>query len=246
MTKEVLDIFDDSKYIPTIIEGYNATAPPSGSEAVWPASSIYTFPASPLDMTMSSDSSEDDTGKTGSYTVEVVGLSSNGEGFRESITLDGTTPVKISSPIYRVLEFKVVEAGSSLSNVGNIYIGTGTVTAGVPAVIYGMIELAEGAEKKAVYSVPLHTKFYLTSITLFPNFTDTDIIEWELEVYDEGHKVKTYRNTVKSELTYRWEPDFPIMFDSNTDLILNTIRTSATGGKSIPVRARMEGILKRR
>lgn len=246
MTKEVLDIFEGSTYTPVIIEGYNGQAPHSGDMTVWPIGSTYPLPASPLDMTLSSNSALDKkSGGTGATVVSISGITTGNAAFSILVELNGRTEVKLPNPFYRILDFHVVEAGSLTYNAGNLYIGTGTVTAGVPANVYGVIQAKESSEKKAVYSVPLHTVFYLTSITLYPTAT-TDTVQWELAVYNEGHRVKTYKNITKSELTYKWEPDFPIEFTSNTDLIINTLRTSASEAADIPVRTKMEGVLKRR
>jgi hypothetical protein len=55
----------------------------------------------------------------------------------------------------------VTTAGSGATAVGTIYAGTGTVTSGVPATVYGMIAIGANQTQMAFWTVPAGYTLYL-------------------------------------------------------------------------------------
>jgi hypothetical protein len=49
----------------------------------------------------------------------------------------------------------VVQVGSGGKNAGILYVGSGTVTAGVPAIIYNTIEIGKNLSQQLIYTVPI-------------------------------------------------------------------------------------------
>jgi hypothetical protein len=58
----------------------------------------------------------------------------------------------------------VTTAGSGATAVGTIYAGTGTVTSGVPATVYGMIAIGANQTQMAFWTVPAGYTLYLAGV----------------------------------------------------------------------------------
>lgn len=122
--------------------------------SVWPLPSLITFPATALQMTVSSSSANDASAGTGARTIVVQGLDANYNEISETVTMNGQTAVTMTAAFLRVNYAYVATAGSGNSAAGDIYIGTGTVTAGVPATVYDIIKLDYNVTTTGSYTIP--------------------------------------------------------------------------------------------
>jgi hypothetical protein len=122
--------------------------------SVWPLSSLITFPAAALQMTVSSTSANDTSSGTGARTVVIQGLDANYNEVTETVTLNGQTAVTMTASLLRVNYAYVATAGSGNGSAGDIYIGTGTVTAGVPATTYDIIKFDYNTTITGSYTIP--------------------------------------------------------------------------------------------
>ena len=113
-------------------------------ETVWAEGGLYSYLSSATVLKVSSSSTADDEGSTGAETVELFGLDDNYNEIIEVITLDGQTSVDTTKEYLRINRMIVRSAGSSGTNAGVIYAGTGTVTAGVPANKYATVAAGNG------------------------------------------------------------------------------------------------------
>jgi hypothetical protein len=100
------------------------------------AGSAYVYPAAATVMKVSSSSANDTSAGTGARTILVAGLDANYASQSETITLSGQTAVNTVNSYLRITYTELLTTGSGNGQAGTIYIGTGTVTAGVPATIY--------------------------------------------------------------------------------------------------------------
>jgi len=125
------------------------------NEDIWDGTGAYTFPAAAAAMKISSSSTDDDGDPvgTGALTVRVVGLDANWLEIEQDVTLNGQTGVSIPTSLIRVYRAYVLTAGTGNSNAGDIWIGTGTITAGVPAVKYAGILTGLGQTLMAIYTI---------------------------------------------------------------------------------------------
>jgi hypothetical protein len=130
--------------------------------SVWPLPSLITFPSAALQMTVSSTSANDTAAGTGARTVVVQGLDANYNEVTETVTLNGQTAVTMSASLLRVNYAYVATAGSGNSAAGDIYIGTGTVTAGVPATVYDIIKFDYNATTTGSYTIPAGYTAYVS------------------------------------------------------------------------------------
>jgi hypothetical protein len=129
---------------------------------VWPLPSVRPLPAAALNMSVSSTSTSDTSAGTGARTVLIQGLDANYNQISETVTLNGQTAVLTTQAFIRVNYAVVTTAGTSNSALGDIYIGSGTVTAGVPAVVYQIIKFNYNASLTGSYTVPAGYTAYVS------------------------------------------------------------------------------------
>lgn len=130
--------------------------------SVWPLPSLITFPASAIQMTVSSTSADDTAAGTGARTIVVQGLDANYNEVSETVTLNGQTAVTMTASLIRINYAYVLTAGSGNSAAGDIYIGTGTVTAGVPATTYDIIKFDYNTTITGSWTVPAGYTAYVS------------------------------------------------------------------------------------
>jgi hypothetical protein len=132
-------------------------------EDVRTAGGIYTFLDAAIAMTLSSDNANDTALGTGARTVAIYGLDNSYNLISETQALAWQTPVVLTNSYLRVHEIRVLTAGSDNQayNVGNLYVGSGVVTAGVPAVIHQSADVGENRGRAARYTIPLGYTGYM-------------------------------------------------------------------------------------
>jgi hypothetical protein len=113
-------------------------------------------------MTVSSSSANDTSAGTGARTIVVQGLDANYNEVSETVTMNGQTAVTMTNALLRVNYVYVATAGSGNSAAGDIYVGTGTVTAGVPATVYDVIKFDYNNTTTGSYTVPAGYTAYLS------------------------------------------------------------------------------------
>jgi hypothetical protein len=89
-------------------------------------------------------------------------LDANYNEVTETVTMNGQTAVTMTASLIRVNYAYVVTAGSGNSAAGDIYIGTGTVTAGVPATVYDIIKFDYNTTITGSYTVPAGYTAYVS------------------------------------------------------------------------------------
>ena len=130
-------------------------------ETIWSYGGLYVYPTSAIQMKVSSTSANDTSNGTGARTIVVSGLNQNYDEVSETVTLSGQNAVLTVNTFIRVFRSYVVLAGSSNTAEGTIYIGTGTVTAGVPATVYAEIVIGENQTLMAIWTVPAGYTLYI-------------------------------------------------------------------------------------
>jgi len=135
-------------------------------KTVWSENFNYIFPTTGEQWFIASDDVNDNATGTGLRKVVLFYHDSNREPGFEILTLNGTTPVgTVSTDIFRFVAltpnpgFIVGEVGSTGSNEGKIYIGTGTFTAGKPENIYGTIVPGKNVSQVGVDSTPANRQW---------------------------------------------------------------------------------------
>lgn len=142
------------------IFGYNPDLD-QAEETVWPDGGTVNHPAAAAVMKVSSDNTNDTSAGTGARTIVIEGLGAGYTEISETVTLNGQTAVNTTKEFLRINNIYVATAGSGLTSAGNIYIGTGVVTAGVPATLYDMMYVGYNHRTTGHYTVPAGYTAYM-------------------------------------------------------------------------------------
>lgn len=132
--------------------GYSTLVTTNQNYAVWNRAANYTFPASASVMTLSSSA----TGDVG-QSVLIEGLDANYAEISEVLVLNGQNAVTSTKSYLRINAMTVIVD----SPTGNIYFGTGALTTGVPANVYGFISAGDNHQLAAFYTVPAGHTLYI-------------------------------------------------------------------------------------
>jgi len=143
------------------IFGYNSDVD-TAIETVWPYGGLLAFPSTALQLKVSSSSANDTSNGTGARTVFLSGLDANHNTISETVSLTGQTAVLTVQSYLHVNQCYVATAGTSDGAEGTIYFGTGTVTAGVPATVYDVIEYDYNTRITGSYTVPAGYTAYVS------------------------------------------------------------------------------------
>jgi hypothetical protein len=154
------------------IFGYNSDVD-TAEETIWPYGGIMPHPATALSMKVSSDDADDNATGTGARTVFVEGLDANYNEISETVILNGQTAVLTVKSYIRINEAYVASAGTSNGAEGNIYFGTGNVTAGVPATVYDIIKFDYNTRVTGHYTVPAGYTAYMDAGSITVGQTGT-------------------------------------------------------------------------
>jgi hypothetical protein len=125
-------------------------------ESIWYHGGIYEYPASAIQMKVSSDDA------TATCQVMINGLDADYNPINEIVTLTGQTAVTTVKSYLRIQNAYVMANPTTQ----NVYIGTGTVTAGVPATVYERIFSDHNRTESVRYTVPAGRTFYITHGTI--------------------------------------------------------------------------------
>lgn len=141
--------------------GYNADVD-TAEETIWPDGGTIPHPESASVLKVSSSSASDTSAGTGARTVFIEGVDDDYAVVSETVTLNGQTAVNTTNSYRFVNSLYVTSVGSGGENAGNINVGTGTVSAGVPAVLYDIIAIGYNQRTTGHYCVPAGYTGYMT------------------------------------------------------------------------------------
>ena len=119
---------------------------------------LFPFPASAVATTIVSGSANDAVAGTGAQTAMVYGLDANLNEIRETVSLNGATPVNLVNQYLRVNRVEVLTAGSGLTNAGIISVKQSST-------VIAAIAVGAGRSQMAVYTAS--NKFPGTALKKF-------------------------------------------------------------------------------
>lgn len=125
-------------------------------ESIWYQGGVYQYPTVATQMLVSSDDA------AATCQVMINGLDANYMPINEIVTLTGQTAVTTTLSYLRIQNAYVLANPTAQ----NIYIGVGTITAGVPATVYERIFDGHNRTESARYTVPAGRTFYITHGTI--------------------------------------------------------------------------------
>jgi len=209
-------------------------------ETVWAQGGTYVYPASATVMKISSSSADDAAAGTGARTISIAGLDASYNEISETVILNGQTEVNTVNSYLRIFRMFVVTAGSGATAAGTIYAGTGTVTSGVPATVYGMIAFNANQTQMAFWTVPAGYTLYLMGVFYSSgNSTANAWSNFQLIQRPLGGVFRQQSSTrMPGSGDFVLDLHTPIAFPEKTDI---EIRAVASAGAS-NVSAEFEGI----
>ena len=170
--------------------GYNPDVDTS-EESVWPDGGTVPHPtvASVLKVS-SSDAADVSPSGTGARTVQITGLNANYFEVSETVVLNGQTAVNTVNSYLYVNGLTVTSVGSGGANAGNINVGAGTVTAGVPAVLYDMIAIGYNNRTTGHYCIPAgYTGFLVQGLFTAGQASGSTAITGKLLIHSPGDNI---------------------------------------------------------
>ena len=204
--------------------GYNADVDQT-EVTVWPYTGIVSYPSVAITLKVSSTSLLDTSGGTGARSVTIQGLDANYDEISEVVTLNGQTVVNTVNSYRRINFASVTTVGSTLSAQGDIFFGTGTVTAGVPATVYNLIKFDYNNTVTGHYTVPAgHTAFLMQGNFSAGQDTGTTGVRGRLLTIDATGIRRTAAVVTANNASIEYPFEFPIPIPEKTD-----IEATATG-----------------
>lgn len=194
-----------------------------------PGNLLYNWIPAATQLKISSSSASDDVGSTGATSVHLYGLDGNYAEIDEVIALDGKTQVTTVNTYIRVFRFNVTAAGSGGTNAGDIYVYTGTATAGVPnttTTIYARLTAGFAATRLASYTIPAGKTGYL--VNAYANAASGKSVSARLYIREFG---EVFRLLVPVELnnnSVSRDYDMPEALPAKTDLDFRAVVDSTT------------------
>lgn len=218
-----------------------SSAVPLTVATIWPLNIPYIFPTSASIMTVSSESANDTLLGTGARIVTVEGLDINRDRISEDVETDGQAAVPTVNSYFRINNIFVKKGQTGIlgHNDDNIYIGTGTVTAGVPANIFGFMAQNTSLSQSAVISVPRNHIYKIWDVLY--NVDAARSARLFFTSIDQGTKATIITATISEAL----EPQprvVPIVINGGTDFIISGQSTSS-GAQTAEVSIFISGIL---
>lgn len=130
---------------------------------VWPDGANVGIQHPAATLKVSSSSTDDAAAGTGARTVIIYGLDNDHNEISEVVTLNGQTEVATTKSYTHVNSMTVATVGSGGKNAGILYVGSGTVTTGVPAVIFNMIYTGYNNSTTGAYTIPAGYTGYIVN-----------------------------------------------------------------------------------
>ena len=178
---------------------------------IWPATGLLVHPAAPTIMKISSSSADDTSSGTGARTVYILGINGTGGYVSETVTLNGQTAVNTVNQYDAIETMSVMSVGSGGVNAGIIYAGTGTVTAGVPAVPYSAIGVGDNLSLVGHWSCPVGYTGYLVSGSITSGTSNANqYITARLKLRAQDNIVRTAAITTLHDGTADYDFSYPV------------------------------------
>lgn len=182
---------------------------------LWSLGGTYVFPDVAKIMTVSSESVDDTLAGVGAQTVHIEGLDAEYNQVTEILELAGQSPVSTAHSYLRFSSMRVLTAGASEANTGAVYYGEGVVTAGKPAIVYGLIDLGNNHNLCGHYTVPASQTLYLKNINIFSGSVQP--VEVRILVREVGSVFENrWDSHFAGNLNQTYSP--PLIFPEKTDL----------------------------
>lgn len=194
----------------------------SAEETIWDQGGLYGYLTTAATLKVSSSAAGDNN-----TNVVIEGLDTNYQVVTETIALAGQTPVDTANEYIRIYRAYVTD-GDVIN--GDIYVGTGTFTSGVPANKYAKIIAGQNQTLMAIYTVPAGHKLYVTSM-MVSSGTETANRYIDMRLVKREFGTNAFRTQVKQTISDQ-TVDIPfgaaVVFTEKTDIEVRANSSSST------------------
>ena len=210
------------------------------SQLIWSRNTAYTYLASSSSLIIASDRDTDQTsGATGAFTVEVQGVNQNFSLTTETVTLKGFTGVTTTNDFRRVFRAKVLTAGTNGYNNGRITmlpdVAANTFTAaGVPTSTANVICQVDSTTNQTLfagYTVPDGRTAYVTDINMSTHISKNVLID--MYVRDKGGIFNIKNSYVLNNSSLVINHKIPSKFSAGSDIEFRAKSSSTAGQVSL-------------
>jgi hypothetical protein len=221
------------------IFSFNATAYTSINDYVLCSTltNLQTLPHSqlttPSTVYVASTSANDNVSGTGMRVAVLSGLDEFYNITQDIVNLNGQTPVETNVTFSRVFEIIGIAFGSNVSSVtgkslsvGDIYVGTGTFTAGVPANPIVGIDVSEEevGSRIGIFTVPNGYLALFRSITCtnIPTPTSSESVNFRFDTHLFGTPSELWYPSIPWHFdgSFQYQPEFLFFIPPRSDLQL--------------------------
>lgn len=211
--------------------GYTTVLGTVDVTTVWTGNTKYAYPTVAAQMFVSSTSALDTAAGTGANSVVVKGLNASYAAISEVVALNGQTGVGTVNSFLRVFGVTVISAGSTTANQGTVYVGNGTITAGVPANKYAIALPSDNNSFLASYTVPAgYTAFVAQAVVSIGKNKD---VEWSTWVAPFGMPMRKARNGYLYQSSTVQVNNVPLVAPEKTDIEVRGKSANASTDMSI-------------
>ena len=183
-------------------------------DTVWSYGGAYTFPSTAGIITVTSTSTQDDSGGSGALTVRLQGLDANYNEVEEDFTLNGTVGVAGTVEFLRTHRAFVLTGNNDNNNVGNINF---THSVGVTC----QIAAGMGQSQVTFYTIPAGKSGYLRSFAATMNKNQENTVRLFQKKPDGGvFRLASELNLYNSNMHTTYS--IPLYFTEKTDLEVRT------------------------
>lgn len=204
-------------------------------EDIWSVGGAYPFLTSSINVYVASTSGSDAAADNGAKQVKIQGLDENYFEQEETFVLNGQTPITGSKTFSRVHRAFITHAGSNEVNDGDINIGYGTWSSGVPSNYIAQIPASEGQTQMAVFTIPKNKRGYLLKWSSSILTGATGKVATIQLIYRENNGTNQTVRKVKDQVglnttgtnTFQRRYEFPDFIKPKTDVILRVEEVSS-------------------
>jgi hypothetical protein len=190
--------------------GYNGDVDQT-EESVWPDGGSVPHGQAASVLKVSSTSANDASAGNGARTVLVSGLDANYNEISETVVLAGQTEVLTTKTYKAINNLVVLTVGTTGHNVGAINVGTGTVTTGVPAVLWDLIGPTYNERTTGHYTIPAgYTGYLMVGIFTAGQVSGSSSITGKLNIGDPNGIVRVGAITTLNNGSIQYDFKYPI------------------------------------
>jgi len=211
------------------LEGYNGGITTT-LEPVWPESAVYTFLSANMSSpTISSANANDTAAGTGARTVTVTCVDSAFAVTTGTYTMNGQSGVSVTQSCMSVNKIEVATAGSGGVNAGIVYVGTGAITTGKPAVVHGLVQAGNNISNSLIYTVPANKKLVCAQFYAGSRSTTAGGHEIVVDVRQNLGLLKRTYLPMFSNTSQMFMSDYITRFDEKSQIVVQMLASAGTG-----------------